>query len=114
MSDADQAFEAARAEIRRVRETGETRLDLSADSYRALTRLPEEIGSPANVAYIELDNTQITDLSPLIPLTSLTRLDLIATPVTDLTPLAQLSALSGLYLRSTHVTTSPLSRSFRA
>ncbi|WP_299145240.1 leucine-rich repeat domain-containing protein [uncultured Tateyamaria sp.] len=104
MTDAEQAFEAARAEILRVSKAGEDRLDLKADIYNALTTLPTEIATLDSVTYIELDDTQITDLSPLESLQGLTRLDLIGTPVTDIAPLARLANLTELNLDNTNVT----------
>ncbi|WP_299294486.1 leucine-rich repeat domain-containing protein [uncultured Tateyamaria sp.] len=104
MTDAEQAFEAARAEILRVRAAGEDHLDLKADTYNALTTLPTEIAMLDSVTYIELDDTQITDLSPLESLQGLTRLDLISTPVTDIALLARLANLTELNLDNTNVT----------
>ena len=104
MSDADTAFAAAQAEIARVREAGKDHLDLTDEAYSALTTLPEEIGSLDRVSFIELDDTQITDLTPLAPLTGLERLDLVNTPVTNITPLQALTGLTTLFLSGTQVT----------
>ena len=104
MSDADKAFAAAQAEIARVAEAGEDTLDLNDAAYHALTTLPEEIGSLDRVTWITLDGTQITDLTPLAPLTGLEQLALTSTTVTDIAPIQSLTGLTELYLSDTQVT----------
>jgi internalin A len=54
--------------------------------------------------YLNLNNTQVTDLSPLSGLTQLNSLSLDDTEVTDLSPLNGLSLLKELYLGNTQIT----------
>ena len=86
-----------------------TRLDLS--DLDALRALPHEIGQVEQLEYLSLNNTNITDLRPLMGLQNLTRLELGQTPVTDLAPLTGLNALRNLSLhRSWAFDLSPLSQ----
>jgi Leucine-rich repeat (LRR) protein len=55
-----------------------------------------------------LDNTAVSELTPLAGLTNLQRLDLDNTAVSDLTPLAGLTNLRELYLSGTEADTAPL------
>ena len=58
---------------------------------------------------LDLDNTQVSDVSPLAACTALERLYLNNTPVSDLSPLAACTALKSLYLVNTPVSdVSPL------
>lgn len=103
MTEAEKAFEAARKEILRVKEVGENNLEFYGRAHHALDRLPDEIGDLSRVTYIDLDQTQVTDLHPLRPLKQLTRLDLFNTPVSDIAPLADLKDLEKLDLSETEV-----------
>jgi len=104
MSLADEAYQAALAEIERVQAAGETALDLSGEAFHALERVPTEIAGLEGLTHLDLDNTKVTDLIPLSPLVALQKLWLNNTPVTDLTPLTPLSALQSLWLNRTPVT----------
>jgi Leucine-rich repeat (LRR) protein len=57
----------------------------------------------AGLTDLSLDNTQVSDLSPLAGLTALTRLSLTNTQVSDLSALAGLTALTMLMLDNTQV-----------
>lgn len=122
---ADKAYAAALAEIERVRLAGEIQLRLLGDDYAALQQIPPEIDGIDDLSVIDLDGTQIGDLSPLssvttlhllsfdrtqvrnlAPLANLTELQMlsaIGTQVDDLTPLTYLTALKSLYAEDTQV-----------
>ncbi len=100
----DRAYEAALAEIERVRKAGETRLSFDAKPFRALTRIPEEVRGIEGLLLLDLDNTQVADLAPLQGLTGLQTLWLDQTAVSDLGPLQGLTGLQMLVLNQTAVT----------
>ena len=56
-----------------------------------------------DVSNVRLDNTQVSDLTPLAKLASLQYLRLSSTPVSDLTPLVKLTSLQELYVDNTQV-----------
>ncbi len=87
MSAADEAYEAAVAEIKRVRAAGETALRLEGASFRALDRIPDEIAGIEGLTVVDLDNTRVADLAPLAGLTALQTLWLGNTRVADLRPI---------------------------
>ncbi len=102
-SAADEAYEAAVEEIRRVREAGRTTLDLSGERYRALDRIPQDIAALTALETLYLSETAVSDLAPLATLTALQRLYLNQTAVRDLAPLAALTSLQWLGLNQTAV-----------
>lgn len=99
MSDADRAYELAQAKIAEAARSGVTELNFSGEAFRALDRLPPEIGKLTGLQSLDLRNTQITDLAPLAGLTGLRRLNLFNTRITDLASLAGLTGLQVLDLR---------------
>lgn len=103
-SAAERAYDAAVKEIRRVAGAGETTLDLNAEPYRALDRIPDEITTLTALQSLSLAQTAVTDLAPLAALTALQSLSLAETAVTDLAPLTGLTALHTLDLTETAVT----------
>jgi Leucine-rich repeat (LRR) protein len=104
MSDADDAYAEARRLIAEAKASGATVLRLDTPKTRALTRIPPELSTLTSITTLDLNNTKVTDLSPLTQLTALTRLDLSGTQVTDLSPLTQRTALTTLDLSGTQVT----------
>jgi hypothetical protein len=80
-----------------IEEGTRVRLDLS--DLDALRALPHDIGKAGQLEYLILNNTNITDLRPLMGLQNLARLELGQTPVVDISPL---SALKGLRYLSLH------------
>ncbi|MGY6645613.1 MAG: leucine-rich repeat domain-containing protein [Salinarimonas sp.] len=122
---AEEAYAAALEEIARVEAADETILDLSGEAFHALASIPAELASLTKLMRLELDNTQVSDLTPLARLTDLTtlnldntqvsdltllagltklmRLDLDHTPISELAPLARLTNLETLYLDNTQV-----------
>ena len=110
MSDADTAFAKAQDEIARAQRRGAKTLRFVSEAFRALDRLPEAISSCKALRVLDLNNTSVSDLTPLSGLTGLKALVLDGTNVTDLTPLSGLTGLTGLMLRGTDITDlSPLS-----
>ncbi len=103
MGAAEDAYAAAVAEIERVRAAGRTELDFNELRFRALTRLPPEIAKFETLQRLDLDNTQVADITPLAGLTALQALGLGSTQVADITPLAGLTALQALGLDGTQV-----------
>ncbi len=104
MTAADDAYAAALQEIARVKAAGETSLSLDAEAYRALTTIPPQIADIPGLWKVDLDSTQVTDLTPLQGLTGLTDLTLTQTGVTDLSPLRGLTGLTVLDLDHTRIT----------
>lgn len=108
MASRDAHFE-AQARIDKLIENGQiNHLDLS--DLDALRALPHDIGQVTQLERLSLNNTNITDLRPIMGLQKLTRLELSQTPVTDLAPLSELKALRHLSLhRSWAFDLTPLS-----
>ena len=102
-SAAEKAHDAAVKEIRRVKQAGETTLDLRDKRYRALDRIPQDIATLSALKTLRLDQTAVSDLAPLAALTALEELTLNQTAVSDLAPLAALTALQRLWLNQTAV-----------
>ena len=68
-----------------------------------LTPSNQGIGRKDDQGRLDLDNTQVSDLSPLAALHQLEVLELNNTPVSDLSPLAALHQLERLELHNTQV-----------
>ncbi|NBB98993.1 MAG: hypothetical protein GVY34_12665 [Alphaproteobacteria bacterium] len=127
MDAAEQAYEAARAEIARVKAKGGEYLSLGmiGNNLRHLRNLPEELKQlsqlkslsigPSRVSdcrvlahlkglkSVKISNTGIIDLAPLSTLFKLEVLDLSSTQITDISPLSALSNLRELDLSKTQV-----------
>ena len=103
MSDAETAFAKAQEQIARVRREGAEKLDFNSEEFRALDRLPKEIGACHSLRLLDLDYTNVSDLNPLKDLKALTELRLSETNVTDLNPLSRLTELTQLWLDDTPV-----------
>ena len=78
---------------------------LGGDSNRTVTNLKtiSEQAKKLGIQLLDLEDTQVTDLSPLKDLSTLKFLDLGNTPVVDLSPLKDLSTLKFLDLGNTPV-----------
>ena len=94
----DMAVAKARIAEEAKQQTGS--LDLSVLEIAAL---PEEIRALTALRALDLNKTQVSDLTPLASLTALQSLSCRSTQVSDLTPLASLTALQTLNCRSTQV-----------
>ncbi len=104
MTDAEKAYQAAQQAIAEAKATGDTRVFLSgATDMNALTTLPPEIADLSGITQLLLDNTQVSDLTPLSALKGLSGLSLRGTQVSDLTLLSGLSGLTHLWLDGTQV-----------
>jgi len=103
VSEADAAYAFARAEIERVRQSGETELDLFRPEARALEALPSEIDQLTILQSLSLSNTHVSDITVLGGLTGLQVLNLTGVQASDITPLAGLKGLQSLYLDNTQV-----------
>ncbi|MBT53309.1 MAG: hypothetical protein CMF72_07920 [Mameliella sp.] len=76
---------------------------LYMEGSTALRQLPAQIGRLDWMVWLDLEGTQVSDLSPLTPLTRLEKLDLRGTPVRDLSPIAGMTALRHLFLEGSGV-----------
>lgn len=109
MGAAEDAYEAAVAEIERVRVAGEWELVLTSRRYHSLERLPDEVARLIKLQRLTLNRTQISELDALSGLVSLEELWLDETKVHDLSPLSDLKVLEKLWFDYTDVTdVSPL------
>ncbi len=103
MSDADKAYAAALKEIERVKASGETEISFDNKPYHALQKIPPEITDLKNLKTLDINQTQVSDLSPLTGMTALQTLLLNRTQVSDLSPLTGMTALQALILDQTQV-----------
>jgi len=85
------AEESAEDRIRKAKVIGSTELVLSSWGIIDLTPLAE-------LTYLDLDNNNLTDLTPLAGLTELTVLRLGGNQITDVTPLEGLTNLTKLFI----------------
>jgi hypothetical protein len=103
MDAAEQAYEAAKAEIARVKAAGIDKLDLVGAEYTELSELPDEVSELSALQLVFVNRTKIFDLSQLARLKNLRWLELADSQVRDLAPLSSLSELADLCLDSTLV-----------
>ncbi len=109
-SEAEKAYDIAVEWIKAAQRNGEIELSFDTEETHALTDIPSEIAMLDDLTTLWLNNTSVSDLSPLSGLSSLSHLRLNGTFVKNLTPLSGLSTLSTLLLNQTSVTDlSPLS-----
>ena len=104
MSDADKAYQAAKRLIAKAKISGTDELSFATPATHALEVLPPEIAALDKLRTLDLNDTQITDLTPLAGMVGMTRLYLHHTGVTDLTPLAGMGGMTVLTLNETKVT----------
>ena len=103
MTEASDAYAEAQRLIAAAKASGATRLDLNSAEFHALTHLPPEIAGLTTITSLDLNNTQIADLSPIAGLTGLSSLLLSNTQIADLSPIAGLTALDVLVLSNTRI-----------
>ncbi|WP_444460673.1 leucine-rich repeat domain-containing protein [Rhodobacter capsulatus] len=103
MTEAEKAYQAARRAIEDLALTGETELDLSGEKFRALERIPTEVGGIYWLSTAKLHKTRISNLTPLENLTKLQALTLHSTLIADVSPLSKLLELRTLTLDVTQV-----------
>ena len=102
------AYDEAVREIEYVRQSGEKSLDLSGRSgwagiFDNLTVLPPEIAALTKLSFLDIDNTQISDITPLRYLIGLQNLNLSNTKISDVTTLRNLIGLQVLFLNDINV-----------
>ncbi|MEM8657276.1 MAG: leucine-rich repeat domain-containing protein [Pseudomonadota bacterium] len=104
---ANEDWDEALRRIEEARESRATELNLSA---LRINVLQNEITTLSGLQGLDLDGTQVSDLTLIADLSGLQDLELTDTLVSDLTPIANLSRLRRLDLRGTQVTDlSPIS-----
>ena len=99
----DQITDTQKVGHSRAKAAGETVLDFDRKDFRALDRIPDQIADLPDLAWLDLDNTKVAELTPLASLTALLAIRLDNTQVADLTPLAHLTALQELGFDYTQV-----------
>ncbi|MGB0504881.1 MAG: TIR domain-containing protein [Pikeienuella sp.] len=104
MTDAERAYERAKELIAKAKAEGATELALNTEVVSNLTRLPPEIAELTHLTVLSLNNTQVSNLSPLLGLSALEELRVNKTQTADLSPLSGLTALKRLDLDKTMVT----------
>lgn len=101
MTAADDAYEAARELIAEAARTRANSLWFDTKETHALTQLPAEAFALTNLEALNLQSTQISDLSGVEAFAQLDALCLNRTRITDLTPIANLAGLTTLYFDNT-------------
>ncbi|MEL6219056.1 MAG: hypothetical protein AAFR79_11410 [Pseudomonadota bacterium] len=113
-----EAYELARERIAQAKASGATMLSLSSfqapgravdplwtgdPRFANLTTLPPEIADLSELRFLDLFDTQVSDLSPIAELSSLGWLAIGGSAVSDLSPLAGLKSLQTLLISHTKV-----------
>ncbi|MEM8553405.1 MAG: leucine-rich repeat domain-containing protein [Pseudomonadota bacterium] len=94
-SDAEKAYAAATALIEKAIAEGTTEISFyNQDEFKALDRLSENIVNLTSLTTIDIDGTQISDISILTQCPNLTNLDIGTAPVGDLSVLISLPKLT--------------------
>ena len=97
----EKAYAEAIKRIEAVTESGATKLDLT---IRQLEVIPAQIANLNKLKVLALDNSKVSDLSPIEVLSSLVRLSVSNTKVFDLAPIEKLTKLTALVLDESEVT----------
>lgn len=104
MSAADEAYKAAQEEIARVKARNQKHIDFyDLRAPEMLHALPPQISELTDIETLDLQGTQITDLSPIRGLGNLQELTLNGSRVSDLEPIRGLKWLQSLSLRRTPI-----------
>ncbi|MCC5956027.1 MAG: hypothetical protein JJU07_07985 [Natronohydrobacter sp.] len=103
MNEERRAYFAAINEIKMVKKRDGSKLDLGFSQFSALKIIPNEILEIPYIEELELDNTQISDLSPIRLLDGLERLHINNVPVSDLSPISELERLEIIDIEGTKV-----------
>lgn len=103
MTESEAAYRAAQHEIARVAEAGETKLTFQFGAFRFLEKVPPEVAELTMLRHLQLNDTNVSDISPIATLTGLTSLNIDRTQVFDLAPLTTLTNLMSLWLERTDV-----------
>lgn len=103
MSAADDAYQRAKEIIAKAMAEKKITISFKEEACQALTTIPPEIVELDKLYSVNLSNTQVSDLTPLTSMTSLSSIWLDNTQVSDLTPLSSMTLLNTLMLDSTQV-----------
>lgn len=102
-SAAEAAYQRALEEIERVKAEGGTGVTLCHGPFADLARIPPEVAGIEGLKSIQLQGTQVSDLSVLSELTTLKEIILSKTKASDISPLKNLTELQYLDLSGTAV-----------
>lgn len=107
-TESEKAFEAAEAEIARVKAAGEAVLNLSPrgplnELALTLETLPPSIGDLDRVTILDLSRTLVSDLRPIAGMVGISSLLLSGTQVSDLGPIKGILGMKSLFLSGTPV-----------
>lgn len=98
MPDAQRAYQNAQDVIRQAADEGLREIRLAGVRFHGLTEIPKDISKLTDLRVLKINETDVTDLTPIASLTRLHTLDLSRCCATDLAPIAGLSGLRRLYL----------------
>lgn len=113
MTEEKRALLAALNEISIIKKRDGSKLDLGFSQFSALKIIPAEILEIPHIDELELDNTQIVDLSPIRSLDCLERLHMNNVPASDLSPISTLERLEILDIEGTNVRDIEVIRKFK-
>jgi hypothetical protein len=103
MTDAEKAYAEAERLIAKERKERSGWLIISHKRFDNLTTLPPEISDLNWLKSLDLEDTQVEDISSLMTCTTLMRLNVRNTQVTDISPLTALNMLTELFLDNTPI-----------
>ena len=94
----DAAYAQVKQTIQNASETGVVALDLSGKGFQNLITLPEQIKDLGQLTHLNLSGTRVSDINDLCDSIGLKQLDLSDTRVSDLLPLLPLTQLGKILL----------------
>lgn len=103
VSERSAAYELSRKSILKAKRERLKFLDFDQPEYRPLSAIPMEIAEHPRLSHLNLQGTQVSDLSPLQTITSLQTLNLGNTLAKDLPLLEALTGLQDLRLDNTQI-----------
>jgi len=103
MTDAEKAYAEAERLLAKEKEERSGWLIASHKRFNNLTTLPPEISNLNWLKSLDLEDSQVEDISSLMTCTTLMRLNVRNTQVTDISPLTALNMLTELFLDNTPV-----------
>lgn len=111
MSDEERAYEAALKLINKAIADKWTKVYFNGTEFRNLKKIPQEIAKIEGLTLIDLDSTNIADLSPLTESKHLSYVSANGTEIEDLNSLSEIHKLEFLYLNNTRVSSlAPISQ----
>ena len=93
MHDVERAYKKACSIVRSTKESGSKELKLSHDDLRHLMYLPHEIEELEGIVFVDISNTQVTDISSLSRLKNLQSVNISGTKVESIESLKNLTNL---------------------